>query len=421
MLDNPYKNKKIIVVGLGRSGYAVSSLLSDLGAKITVTEKQLNDSLKKVALELQNKGIEVQLGGHQESSVDGKDLVVLSPGVDNNCPIIKLAEERNIPIISEIEVAYSLCPAKIIAVTGTNGKTTVTTLIGNVLSSQGKSVHICGNIGNPFSAEVFKISKDAYVCLEVSSFQLERILNFRPKIAVFLNFSPDHLDRYKNIQDYLIAKKRIFMNQREDDFAVLNYQEISIREITKDIKAKVVYFNRENNINPNFSAVKEVVGLLGVKEEIVEEVFSKFRGIAHRLEYVTEIKGVDFINDSKATNVESCLWALQNIKQPIILIAGGRNKGLKFDKIKGTIKEKVKLMVILGEAKDTLREAFKDTTDILEASSLEEATELAFKFASKGDCVLLSPMCASFDMFRDFEERGMHFKEIVFKISQRYA
>jgi len=422
MVDKDYfKGKKILVVGLGRSGRASSSLLLNLGAKVFITEKDINEKLKEIALQFKSKGVEVELGRHTKDFLKGKDLVVLSPGVDDRNLIVEEAERMGIPIISEIELAFMVCPAKIIAVSGTNGKTTVTSLIGRCLEEANKTVYVCGNIGIPFSSLVLQMKKDDFVSLEVSSFQLERIVNFKPYISVLLNFSPDHLDRYRNLEEYLEAKKRLFLNQDSQDFAVLNYDDPYIREIAKIVKAKVVFFRNNDRINQNFSAVEKVAQILGIDKEKIDNVFSNFKGIEHRLEYIGEFKGRIFINDSKATNVESTIWALDNLNPPIILIAGGRNKGLNFEKIKGKILEKVKLMVLIGESKEILRKEFKDIVKIKEADSLKEAVEIAFNQSHPKDTILLSPMCASFDMFANYEERGNIFKQIVKDLTSQNA
>jgi UDP-N-acetylmuramoylalanine--D-glutamate ligase len=422
MVDKDYfKGKKILVVGLGRSGRASSSLLLNLGAKVFITEKDINEKLKEIALQFKSKGVEVELGRHTKDFLKGKDLVVLSPGVDDRNLIVEEAERMGIPIISEIELAFMVCPAKIIAVSGTNGKTTVTSLIGRCLEEANKTVYVCGNIGIPFSSLVLQMKKDDFVSLEVSSFQLERIVNFKPYISVLLNFSPDHLDRYRNLEEYLEAKKRLFLNQDSQDFAVLNYDDPYIREIAKIVKAKVVFFRNNDRINQNFSAVEKVAQILGIDKEKIDNVFSNFKGIEHRLEYIGEFKGRIFINDSKATNVESTIWALDNLNPPIILIAGGRNKGLNFEKIKGKILEKVKLMVLIGESKEILRKEFKDIVKIKEADSLKEAVEIAFNQSHPKDTILLSPMCASFDMFANYEERGNVFKQIVKDLTSQNA
>jgi UDP-N-acetylmuramoylalanine--D-glutamate ligase len=274
-------------------------------------------------------------------------------------------------------------------------------------------VHICGNIGNPFSVEIEKMKAEDYVSLEVSSFQLERIATFKPKISVILNFTPDHLDRYNNIKEYLEAKKRIFMNQDEEDYLVLNYADYTLRDLAKEAKAKVIYFGTSEGLNPNYQAVMAVAVILGISQDTVNSVLNNFRGLEHRMEYVAELNGIEFINDSKATNIESTFWALKNINKPIILIAGGRDKGLKFETIRDIVRDKVKLLILIGEAKMKLRQALKDVVDIKESDFLEEAVRLAFHNTKKGDCVLLSPMCASFDMFANFEERGNIFKKAV--------
>jgi UDP-N-acetylmuramoylalanine--D-glutamate ligase len=416
-----FKGKNVLVVGLGRSGYAASCLLSDLGAMVSVTDNSINNSLSEYAGHLKTRGIKVQLGGHTEDFVKGRDLVVLSPGVDNRAQPVIWADVLKIPIISEIELAWFLCPATVIAITGTNGKSTVTTLIGKVLQAGGKKVHICGNIGNPFSGELSKMNEQDYVSLEISSFQLERAQTFKPKISVLLNLSPNHLDRYNNLQEYLAAKKRIFMNQDKNDYAVINYADCALRDLAKEIKAKVMYFNTSLEMNPNFQAVMTVAGILGIDMDTVREVLNNFKGLEHRLEFVAEFRGIEFINDSKATTIDSTLWALNNINKPVILIAGGRNKGLKFDAIKDSIAAKTKRLILIGETKQILREIFKDVVDTQETFSLEEAVRLAYRNAEKGDCILLSPMCASFDMFANFQERGNTFKAAVNNIIKANA
>lgn len=408
-----FKGKKVLVVGLARSGYAAATLLSNLGAEVSVTDMDTSEHIKANAKKLKSKNIAIELGRHSEGFIKDNDLIVLSPGVNNKSEAVILANSYDIPIISEIELAWLICPAKIIAVTGTNGKTTVTALIGRVLQANNIPVHICGNIGNPFSVEVEKMKAEDYVSLEVSSFQLERIATFKPKISVILNFTPDHLDRYNNIKEYLEAKKRIFMNQDEEDYLVLNYADYTLRDLAKEARAKVIYFGTSEGLNPNHQAVMAVAVILGISQDTVNSVLNNFRGLEHRMEYVAELNGIEFINDSKATNIESTFWALKNINKPIILIAGGRDKGLKFETIRDIVRDKVKLLILIGEAKTKLKQAFKDVVDIKESDFLEEAVRLAFHNAKEGDCVLLSPMCASFDMFANFEERGNIFKKTV--------
>ncbi len=419
--QNYFKDKEISVIGLGHSGFACACLASDLGAKVSVTDKDTNEALQRYAQQLKGRNIKIELGGHSEEFVKDKDLVILSPGVDNDAPPVIWANSHKIPIISEIELAWLLCPACVIAVTGTNGKTTVTTLIARVLEACGRVVHICGNIGSPFSAGVRSMRASDYVCLEVSSFQLERIQTFKPKISVILNFSPDHLDRYSDMNEYLKAKKRIFMNQNEQDYVVLNYADTILRDLVKEIKAKTVYFNTASDSNPNFSAVEAVADILGINASISKEVFSNFKGLEHRLEYVAKFNEIEFVNDSKATNVNSTLWALSSINKPTLLIAGGRDKGLNFNEIKYSLRNKVKLLVLIGESKKKLKEALKDVIRIKECESLPEAVRITFSNAQPGDCILLSPMCSSFDMFSNFEERGNVFKKSVRDIIGEHA
>jgi len=411
-----FKNKKITIVGLARSGLACADLLSDLGAGVSVTDNNDSELTRQGLSKLKSKNIESELGRHTREFIRGRDLVVVSPGIPDNASPVVWSKEFKIPIISEIEVAAILCPATVIAVTGTNGKTTVTTLIGKILQARGERVFVCGNIGNPFSGEVSKIKEDDFVSLEVSSFQLEKIQAFKPKISVILNFSRNHLDRYKDMREYLKAKKRIFMNQDKDDYLVLNYQDPIRGELAKEAKAKVVYFSQDEDLNPNQSAVLAVASILGIGRELALNVFREFKGIEHRMEYFTEINNVKFINDSKATTVDSTIWALKNISCPVILIAGGRDKGSDYRPILDLIQKKVRNVILIGEAKEKIKDVLTGFLPIDEARSLEEAVNTAFYKANSGDCVLLSPMCSSFDMFSNYEERGRVFKKAVYDL-----
>jgi UDP-N-acetylmuramoylalanine--D-glutamate ligase len=419
-MRNPdyFKHKKITVVGLARSGLACANLLYDVGAKVSVTDNQDSDSIRFNASQLKSKNIKVEIGRHSKEFIRSRDLVIVSPGVPDTALPIVWAREFKIPVISEIELAWILCPATVIAVTGSNGKTTVTTLIGKILEADGKKVFILGNIGDPFCGEVQKLQAGDFVSLEVSSFQLETIQEFKPKISVILNFSCNHLDRYRDMQEYLEAKKRIFMNQDKSDYTVLNYDDPQVKELARETKAKVVYFSQSQDLNPNQAAVLTVGSLLGINKELCLEVFREFRGIEHRLEYVAEINKITFINDSKSTTVDSTIWALRNIAQPIILIAGGRHKGIDYSIALNLIHKKVKEVILIGEAKAKIRNALKRFPAIQEASTMDEAVNLAVSKAKSGDCVLLSPMCSSFDMFLNFEERGKVFKNAIFALAQ---
>ncbi|HOW34814.1 MAG TPA: UDP-N-acetylmuramoyl-L-alanine--D-glutamate ligase [Candidatus Omnitrophota bacterium] len=414
------KNKKVTVLGLGRSGTALAELIDSLKGIPRISEKAPYDSVKKVLENWPLKDrVETEFGNHSREFIEKSDLVVLSPGVRIDAPPVQWAREKNIPVIGEIELAWSFCDKPVIAVTGSNGKTTVSTLIKEFLAAAGKKVCLCGNIGSPFSKHVLELKDKDFVVLEISSFQLESIVHFRPHVAVFINFSQNHLDRHKDLQEYLDAKKRIFMNQAKGDYAVLNYQDPTVKGLTPELKAKVIYFNSPQVLehvpisNPNYLAASAAAGVLGVSQEICRKAFENFKGVEHRLEQVRTIEGVDFINDSKSTTIESGRWALESIERPIILICGGRDKKLDFSVIKDLVRNKVKLMIIIGEAREKIRQVFKGVIPIEESDSFKNAVLLARQKAVKGDCVILSPMCTSYDMFSNFEERGKVFKEIV--------
>lgn len=413
-----FKGKNITIAGLARSGLACANLLYKLGACVRVTDINDNTQTREFAARLSSRDILVELGCHSEDFIRRADMVVISPGVPSCAPPAAWAREFAKPVISEIELAAMLCPAEIIAVTGSNGKTTVTTLIGKILAESGKRVFVCGNIGNPFCAEIEKMEKGDFVVLEVSSFQLETIKDFKPRIAVILNLTPNHLDRYNNIQEYLDAKKRIFVNQDINDYLVLNADDPLLTAAAIEAKSKVVFFNKEGRLNPNQNAVISVGKILGIKLEDMMNVFQKFKGIQHRMEEVVEINGVKFINDSKATTADSAIWAISNIPLPIILIAGGRHKGINYRVILEASANKVKKAFLIGEARDIIASDLNGGFPVEKSDSLEEAIAGAYEEAKPGDCVLFSPMCSSFDMFRDYEQRGEVFKRIVLDLSR---
>lgn len=420
MINTDYlRNKKITVVGFARSGLSCANLLYDLGALVSVTDNQDNDSIRLNVSKLKSKNIKVELGKHTRGFIRDQDLLVLSPGVANTSAPVSWAKDYEIPVISEIEVASILCPATIIAVTGSNGKTTVTTLIGKTLEASGKKAFICGNIGNPFSGEVSKMRPGDFVSLEVSSFQLETIVNFKPRISLILNLSRNHLDRYRDMNEYIQAKKRIFMNQDKSDYLVLKNNDQLLTELANDARAKIIYFSQTKDLNLNQAATVAVTSILGIDKKIALRVFREFKGIEHRLEYVTEIDNIKFINDSKSTTVDSTVWALNNISAPVILIAGGRDKGNDYSLLLEPGRQKIKEVIAIGEAREKIKKAFQGLLSIKDASTLEEAVQLAFNIASSGDCILLSPMCSSFDMFANYQERGEIFKDIVRNLIKR--
>jgi UDP-N-acetylmuramoylalanine--D-glutamate ligase len=417
-----YRNKKVTIIGLARSGIACANLLYDLGADVSVTDDKDDFNTRSNVPNLASKKIKVELGAHSQGFIRGRDLIIISPGVPNRALPVIWANEAKIPIISEIEFAWSLCPGIIIAVTGSNGKTTVTTLIGKMLEAEGRKVFVCGNIGNPFSGEVAIMGKRDYVALEASSFQLERIKRFKPKISCLLNFSYNHLDRYKDMQEYLQAKKRIFMNQDKTDYLVLNQQDPALKGLAKETNALVVYFSKTDSFNPNQAAVLSIGSILGIEAERALNVFREFKGIQHRLEFVAEINNIKFINDSKATTADSALWALENIDTGIVLIAGGKDKGADYSVILDLARRKVRAVFLIGEAKEKIESVFKGFLSIEKcADNLEEAVHKAYLAACPGDSVLFSPMCSSFDMFPNYEERGNCFKKAVFNLAKNEA
>ncbi len=343
--------------------------------------------------------------------LDGVELIVLSPGVDpKKCPVTKAALSKGIVCVGELELASWFTEARIVAITGTNGKTTTTNLTYNLLKAHKKRVFMGGNIGTPFSSFVKETKKDDIIVLEVSSFQMETILKFRPYIAVVLNIEPDHMDRYLGFEEYLLAKANIFKNQKSNDWAVIN-KNLSVTLIEKKIHSQIVYFSNEFN-NENFSSVYRIAKIFGLSKADCVSVFSKFKGLPHRFEFVRNLNGVSFINDSKATNPASTIWALKNIKDPVILLAGGKDKELDYSCLHSYL-GLVKKINAFGEAAAKIKKALSSAIALEVFSTLDEATMKSFEEASSGDVVLLSPMCASFDAFRDYKNRGERFVEIV--------
>jgi len=411
-----FKNKKVTIAGLARSGVACANLLYDLGANVSITDSNDSQITRQNAANLNSKDIKIELGKHSREFIKDRDLVVVSPGVADTALPFVWAKELGIPVLSEIEVGWILCPATVIAVTGSNGKTTVTTLIGKILEASAKKVFVCGNIGRPFTGELAKMGEGDFVSLEISSFQLETIRAFKPKIALILNITTNHLDRYKSMQEYIQAKKMIYMNQDASDYLVLNSNDPIIRELSKEANAKVRFFSEEGKFNPNQAAVLTVGSILGIDRHLCLDVFARFKGIEHRMEFVAQKESVKFVNDSKATTVESAIWALKNIPEPIIWIAGGRDKGVDYRIIAELARKKVKKAILIGEARGKIKDAFGDILSVEDALTLEEAVKNAYSYACPGDCILLSPMCSSYDMFADYEERGRVFKKAVLEL-----
>ncbi len=418
-----YRGRQIVVVGMERSGVAAARLLARCGASVRVTELRCSESLERVAHALQRQEIAVELGRHSVAWLDGCELVVTSPGVPPSAAPLVWAEAEGIPVISEIELAWQACPAPVVAVTGTNGKTTVTMLIGRMVQASGRQAIICGNIGNPFSGEVDRLAPDGIAVVEISSFQLERTTSFAPRVAVLLNLAQDHLDRYASLEAYYAAKRRLFVHQGASDIAVLNSDDPAVAALAGSVPSAVRWFGSrgltdstlppEALANPNFHAAAVAATAIGVSRETIAETLRTFQGVEHRCEVVATIGGIKFINDSKATNVDSVLWALRLMAQPVVLIAGGRDKGSDYRPLRGPVADRVRHVVLIGEAAPLIRRALEGVVSISDASDLREAVQRAAGIATVGMTVLLSPACASFDMFRNYEHRGQEFKRLV--------
>ncbi|MGE5809847.1 MAG: UDP-N-acetylmuramoyl-L-alanine--D-glutamate ligase, partial [Nitrospirota bacterium] len=388
----------------------------------------------------------VEAGGHPERVFLGADLIVLSPGVPKIPPVLE-ARRRGVKVISELELAWLLADSPFVGITGTNGKSTVTTLVGIMLERAKKKVLVAGNIGNALTEDVSLLRGRDWIVAELSSFQLEDIETFRPKVAAVLNVTQDHLDRYHDIEEYAEAKARIFMKQGRDDFLVLNFDDPLVKSYARRARARVVPFSRLLRFNPgtcvrdgfleyngrrimrveeirikgvhnleNALAAAALARCAGADDESVAAVLREFPGLEHRLEFVREKNGVTYINDSKGTNVGAVVKSVEGFTQPVILIAGGLDKGSDFSPLAELFKRKVKLLILIGKAAEKMGKALGTATETVYAGTLAEAVERAAARAAHGDVVLLSPACASFDMFKDFEDRGRQFKEAVRKL-----
>ena len=426
------KGQKVLIVGLGKSGLSAAVKLAGLGAVVTVTDSKKEELFPKDQLEaLTSKGIRLLLGQHPPELVEGLDLVVVSPGVHLDIPIIELARKNKIPVISEIELASRFLSKPIIAITGTNGKTTTTTLIGEMLKAGGKKVAVAGNIGLPL-IEVDDAEFDCGVA-EVSSYQLGAIVDFKPWISVVLNIQPDHLERHHTIEEYIAQKARVFSNQTGADHLVYNADDPQVVKMVQGAKARLAPFAKDRaaqiiTLDPteikipgrhnleNALAAAFAARLCGIKDEKISRVLKTFPGVEHRIEFVRKKKGIEFYNDSKGTNPDSTLVAIETFKgRGLVLILGGRDKGVSLDELAKKVKESVKAVVLIGEASDRFESALREAefANIYRTGfSMGDAVREAYRLAEKGDVVLLSPACASFDMFSNYEERGRVFKEL---------
>jgi UDP-N-acetylmuramoylalanine--D-glutamate ligase len=442
------RGKKVLVVGLARTGEAAVRFLAERGARVRVSEVKREGDLKARREALRGVPVEWELGGHTVPFFLEAELIVVSPGVPLSLPQLEKARAKEIPVISEIELAFRFLRRPAVAITGTNGKTTTTTLIGAMLKAWGKKTFVGGNIGNPLIAFVAGPQEEEWAVIELSSYQLEGIREFRPAVSVLLNITEDHLDRYPSFQAYGEAKGRIFENQEKEDSAVLNADDPRTFQFAHRIKPQIFLFSRERSVPAgcfldrggilfqgvdgsrerfslermkirgahnleNLMASIAAAKTCGCPREPLQRVIGEFEGLEHRLEWVRDLEGVKFFNDSKGTNVGSVVKSLMSFEEPILLIAGGRDKEGDYGPLRDLIAGKVKGMALIGEARERMFAALGHLTETEKLSSLEEAVEWAWSRARPGDVVLLSPACSSFDMFSDYQERGRRFKEIV--------
>jgi UDP-N-acetylmuramoylalanine--D-glutamate ligase len=440
---------KVLVIGAARSGLAGAEFLAKQGNQVVLTDMKQAVQVDNLA-EL---GVSFVWGEQPDVEAIKPDYIVMSPGVPLTIPPVKYAKEHGIPVIGELELAYRNCKAPFAAITGTNGKTTTTTLIGELMKKTGRQVFVGGNIGVPIITYADKLQEEDIVVAEVSSFQLETVESFCPHLALMINLTPDHLDRHGDMAGYLAAKARIFENQKESDYLVLNYDDEALRELAPQSRGKVIFFSQKHKLeegvyldgsqvmlalngeslficNADEIAIKgkhnlensmgaiAFAYLSGVRAEDIRDVLMTFQGVEHRLEPVRTLNEVLYINDSKGTNPDSTIKAIEAYDRPIVIILGGKNKGVPFTELAGLVKQRVKKAVLVGQAKEELAEALDaaDFSDYVRTESFEEAVTKAAELAEPGDIVLLSPACTSWDMFSSFEERGRLFKKLVMEL-----
>ena len=437
-----FSNKKVLVCGMARSGRAAVQFLAKRGALVVA-----QDIKEEIDLEDLNaiENVSLYLGKNPDDIIETFDLVIISPGIPYDLPFLEKARAAGIQVWGEIELAYEFCPSPIVAITGTNGKTTVTTLTGEILNLHNGKTVVVGNIGMPFCEHVESLAADNWVVAELSSFQLETVQNFAPKVSAVLNLTPDHLDRHKTMDIYRATKERIFAKQATEDFAVLGYD----NPITRGMRPRcnTIFFSKTEHFKENgvfldngvirarvFGKDVKVVDVThikilpenalaacalclcsGVPPEVIAQGLINFKGVEHRIEYITEKNGVEFYNDSKATNTDSAIKGLEAMNRPVVLIGGGYDKKSDYSDWIKAFPGKVKHLITLGETADRIIETCEANSfkNYQKASTLEEAVQLAYDKAEPGDSILLSPACASWDMFENFEQRGNMFKEYV--------
>lgn len=448
MISVELHNKRVLVVGLGKSGVASALFLKARGAIVTVSDSKPKDQLSKEIPVLLDNGIAVETGGHGERTFRDQDLIVVSPGVPVDTPALEQARALGMTVIGEIELAARFLPARIVAITGSNGKTTTTTLIGEILHTAGMRTLVGGNIGTPAISLANESTPETAIVLEVSSFQLETIETFRPRVALILNITPDHLDRHGTFAAYAEAKAKIFQNQQLGDFVVLNADDATCVELANRTRAQVFWFSR-TKVVPEGAYVKngqivfrdsggerEIISvaevplkgahnvenflaavcagvLMGCPIEKIRRAIASFKAVEHRLEYVATMRGVEYYNDSKATNVDATIKALESFPANIHLILGGKDKGSDYSVLNPLLRERVKKVYTIGAAAAKIESHIQGAAEIVHSGTLDNALQQASAVAQPGDIVLLAPACASFDQFQNYEHRGKTFKELV--------
>lgn len=442
--------KKVLVFGSGISGIGAVKLLEDHGAEVILYDG--NDKLDKVAMKEQlGDGVkaEIIIGEFPEKLIDTLDIAVLSPGVPTDLPVVNAMRDKKVAVIGEVELAYAFGKGDVLAITGTNGKTTTTTLLGEIMKAYKEHTYVVGNIGNPYTVAARQMEEDAVAVAEMSSFQLESIVTFRPKVSAILNFTPDHLNRHHTMEAYVNAKKNIAKNQTAEDYCILNYEDERTREFGEHIDAQVIYFSSRQKLekgiyldngnmiykNPeevvvcnvdelqllgmhnyeNYMAAVAMAAVYGVPMDIIRKVIRAFKGVEHRIEYVTEKNGVVYYNDSKGTNPDAAIKGIQAMNRRTVLLGGGYDKGSEFTEWINAFDGKVKKLILIGATKEKIAADAEKCGfhDYVFADTFEEAVLLAAKTAESGDAVLLSPACASWGMFPNYEVRGDEFKRIV--------
>lgn len=452
------KDKRILIVGLAKTGVSLARFLTKHGAAVTISDHKSKAELSSHLEQLQGLPVTLELGGHTPKTFLNQNLIILSPGVPPHLKIFEFARNNGVQVTGELEFCCQFVKEPVIAVTGTNGKTTTTHLAYTFLQESGVNVWIGGNFGEPVSEYLMKEEKADVLILEVSSFQLEHVQRFNPKNIVFMNLAENHLDRYRSMEEYVNAKRKVFLNTNQGTTSILNADDGAVVELARDPmvqRGRIFYFSRKPSLEPQIMNIGGAVAIKtqvrvrtgpeieyysventkmkgmhsfenimaailaarehGAKHDAIQRVIDNYKGMPHRLEYVRKVGGVEFYNDSKATNVHAVLRALDSFEENVILIMGGKDTNLNYAPLRDKIQRKVKTLILVGEAKERINRDIGDFAETFLIGTFEEAVLIAYQKSRIGDTVLLSPGASSFDMFDSYVERGNYFKEIVNK------